>query len=134
MIAMIIYNIVSLFETTYSDLYNSVSTPGHIVDSLYSKINKLILDSHETRQPHLTNCDVRTAIKGLKSEKSLIDKSFGNDLLFKCISNVFTIMLQHGYEPKHCMMSTIVPIPRRMKSNHKMFFLNTIDQYQLVAF
>ena len=58
----------SLFKTTYSDLYNSVSTPVHIVDSLYSKINKLILDSHETRQPHITNCDVSTAIKGLKSE------------------------------------------------------------------
>ena len=43
---------VSLFITTYSDLYKSVSTPVHIVDSLYSKINKLILDSHETRRPH----------------------------------------------------------------------------------
>ena len=61
--------IAGLFKTTYSDLYNSVSTPVHIVDSLYSKINKLILDSHETRQPHITNCDVRTAIKGLKSDK-----------------------------------------------------------------
>ena len=55
----------------YSDLYNSVSTtPVHIVDSLHSKINKPILDSHETHQPHITNCDVRTAMKGLKSYKS----------------------------------------------------------------
>ena len=95
-----------------------VSTPVHIVDSLYSKINKLILDSHETRQPHITNCDVRTAIKGLKSDKyddstdltsnSLINET---DLLFKCISNVFTSILQHGYAPKtfydvnHCSHS-----------------------------
>ena len=46
--------IVSQFKTTYSDLYNSVSIPVHIVDSLYSKINKLILDSHETLLPHIT--------------------------------------------------------------------------------
>ena len=31
--------IVSLFKTTYSDVYNIVSTPVHIVDSLISKIN-----------------------------------------------------------------------------------------------
>ena len=41
---------------------------SHIVNSLYSKINKLI-PGHETRQPHITNCDVHTAMKGLKSEK-----------------------------------------------------------------
>ena len=79
--------IVILFNTTYSDLYNSVSTPVHIVDLLYSKINKLILDSHETHQTHITNCD---ALKGMKSDKSdgstdltsdnLIN---GTDLLFK---------------------------------------------------
>ena len=114
--------IVGLFKTTYSELYNNVSTPVYIVDSWYSKINKLILDSHETRQPHITNCDVRTAIKGLKSDISdgstdLTSDSLinGTDLLFKCISNVFTIMLQHGYVPKHVMMSTIVPIPNDMK-------------------
>ena len=113
--------IVGLFKTNYSDVYNSVSTPVHIVNSLYSKINKLILNSNETRQPHITNCDVRTAIKGLKSDKSdgstdLTSNSLinGTDLLFKCISNVFTIMLQHGYAPKHFMMSTIVPIPKGM--------------------
>ena len=48
--------IVGILKTTYSNVYNSVSTPVHIVDSLYSKINKLILDSHETRQPHITCC------------------------------------------------------------------------------
>ena len=53
--------IVSLFKTTY--MYNALYTPVHIVNSLYSKINKLILDSHETRQPHITKCDVRTAMK-----------------------------------------------------------------------
>ena len=118
--------IVSLFYTTYSDLYNSVSTPVHIVDSLYSKINRVILDSHETRQPHVTNCDVRTAMKGPKSDKSegstdLTSDSIinGTDVLFKCISNVFTIMLQHDYAPTHFMMSTIIPILRRMKSNLK---------------
>ena len=63
----------------------------NIVDSLYSKINKLILDSHETRQLHITNCDLHTAMKGLKSEKSddstkLTSNSIINetDLLFKC--------------------------------------------------
>ena len=53
--------IVRLFKTAYSDLYNSVSTPVHIVDSLYIKINQLILDSHKTR-PYITNSDVRTAM------------------------------------------------------------------------
>ena len=64
----------------------------HIVDSLYSKINKLILDSHKTRQPHITNVDVRTAMKGLKPDKSdgstdLTSDSLinGTDLLFKYI-------------------------------------------------
>ena len=28
-------------------------------------------------------------------------------------------MLQHGYPPKHFMMSTIVPIPKVMKSSLK---------------
>ena len=44
-----------------------------------------------------------------------------NDIfsLFKCISNVFTIMLQHGYAPKQVMMSTIVPMPKGMMSNLK---------------
>ena len=103
-----------------------MSTPVHIVDSLYSKINKLILDSHETRQPHLPNCDVRTAIKGLKSGKSdgftdLTSDSFinGTDLFVKWISSVFTIMLQYGYAPKHVMMATIVPIHKGIKSNLK---------------
>ena len=71
---------------------------------MYSKINNLILGSHETCQPRITNCDVHTAIKGLKSEKSdgftdLTSDSLinGTALLFKCISNVLTIMLQHGY-------------------------------------
>ena len=98
--------LVYLIKTTYSDLYNSVSTPVHIVDSLYSKINKLLHDSHETRQPHITNCDVRTEINGMKSEKSngftdLTSDSLinGINLLFKPISNVFTIMLQHSYAP-----------------------------------
>ena len=36
--------IVSLFKTTYSDLYNSVSTPVHMVDSLYStSINSFLI-------------------------------------------------------------------------------------------
>ena len=119
-----ITHIVSLFKTAYSDLYNSVSTPVHIVDSLYIKINQLILDSHKTRRPYITNSDVRTAMKGLKSDKSdgSTDLTYdslinGTDLLFKCISNEFTIMLQHGYA--HFMMSTIVPIPKGMKSNLK---------------
>ena len=42
--------------------------PVHVVDSLYNKINKLVIDNHETRQTHITNCDVRTAIKCLRSE------------------------------------------------------------------
>ena len=65
-------------------------------------------------------------MKGLKSDKSdgstdLTSDSLinGTDLLFKCISNVFTIMLQHGYAPKHFMMPIIVPIPKGMKSNLK---------------
>ena len=45
----------------------------------------------------------------------------GTDLLFKCISNVFGIMLQNSYAPKYFMMSTIVPIPKGMKSNLKCF-------------
>ena len=60
--------------------------------------SRLILDSHETLQPHITNCDIRTAMKGLKSDKSygstdLTSDSLNNgtDLLFKCISNVFII-------------------------------------------
>ena len=120
--------IVSIFKSTYSDLYNSVSTPVHIVDSLYSKIHKLILNSHEASQPHITISDVRTEIKGLKSEKSdgstdLTSASLfnGTDLLSKCIFNVFTIMLQHGYASKHFMISTTVPI-----ANLK--FQKTIDQ------
>ena len=44
--------IVILFEATYGNLYNSIYTHVHIVDSLYNTINKLILDSHETRKPH----------------------------------------------------------------------------------
>ena len=36
----------------------------------------------------------------------------GTDLLFKCISYVLTIMLQHGYAPRHFIVSTIVPIPK----------------------
>ena len=43
----------------------------------------------------------------------------GTDLLFKCISNVFTIMLKHSYAPKHFIMLTIVPIPKGMKLNIK---------------
>ena len=32
---------------------------------------------------------------------------------------MFTIMLQHGYAPKHFMMSSIVPITKGIKSNLK---------------
>ena len=46
--------------------------PVHIVDSLYSEIKKRILDSHETRQPHITNCDVRAAIKDLRIQITFI--------------------------------------------------------------
>ena len=35
------------------------------------------------------------------------------------IINVFTSMLQHGYAPKHFMMSTIFPIPKVVKSKLK---------------
>ena len=41
----------------------------------------------------------------------------GTDLLFKCISNVSTIMLQLDYAPKRFIMATIVAIPKCMKSN-----------------
>ena len=129
MIAMIIHILLVYFKlpiVLYIMVYLRIHVLVHIVDSLYSKINKLILGSHETRQPRITNCDVRTAIKGLKSEKSdgftdltsdrLIN---GTDLLFKCISNVLTIMLQHGYAPTHFIVSTIVPIPKCKKSNLK---------------
>ena len=102
---------------------------------MYSKINKLIIDSHETRQSHITNCDERSAIKGLKSDKSdgstdLTSDSLvnGTDLLFECITNVFTIMLQHAYAPKHCMMSTIVPILKGMTSN-----LKSSENYRPIA-
>ena len=119
--------IVSLFLTTYSDLYNSVSTPVHLVDSLYSKI---ILDSHGTRQPHniIKNCYIRTAIKGPKSENydgstnltsdSLINRT---DLLFKCTSNVFTINVTARlytpslYDVNHC------PHSKRHEIKPKMF-------------
>ena len=105
--------IVSLFKTTYSNLYNSVSTPVHLVDSLYSKINILFLYNHETRQPHITNRDVCTVIQGLKSEKSdsstdlsSVSLINGSDLLFKCISNVLTIMLQHSYKGRQKFLGT----------------------------
>ena len=84
----------------------------------------------------LQNCDVRTAMKGQKSGKSdgstdLTSDSLinGTDLLFKCIANVFTIMLQHGYALKHFMMSTMVPFPKGMKSN-----LKCSENYRPIAF
>ena len=111
-----------IFTLFFSDIHNIFSYIHYVLsydDPVFSYI-------HETRQPHITNCDVRSAIKGLKSEKSdgsidLRSDSLinGTDLLFKCISNVFTIMLQYGYAPKHFMMSTSFPIPKCMKSNLK---------------
>ena len=74
-------------------------------------------------------------MKDLKSNKSdgptdLTSDSLinGTALLFKCISSVLTIMLQHGYAPKHFMMSTIVPILKGMKSN-----LKCSETYQPIA-
>ena len=58
MIAMIIHILL---------VYLKLPTVIYIVDSLYSKINQLILDSHETHQPHITDCDMRSAMQGLKS-------------------------------------------------------------------
>ena len=50
------------------DLHNSVSSSVHKVDTFSSKINIFIIESHEPHQPHITNCDVVTANKSLKSE------------------------------------------------------------------
>ena len=74
MIAMIIHS-VSLFKTTYTDLYNSVSTLAHVTCALQLRIRK---------------SDISDGSTDLTSD-SLINVT---DLFFKCISSVFTIMLQ----------------------------------------
>ena len=67
----------------------------------------------------ITKCDVLKAVNKLKPEKVnedglLMYENFinGSDLLFVCVSLLFTIMLSHSFAPPDFVISSIITITR----------------------
>ena len=119
-------DIASVFVRNYKDLYNSVSFDESNMSHLENDIFRSILErcctgkcqsSHE-----ILSSDVEAAMNYMKAGKydgylSTDHLLHGCSELYKHLSCLYTTMIRHGFCPSSVLLSTIVPIPKKLRKS-----------------
>ena len=114
--------ITELLFTKYKTLYNSVPTNDTDLFRLHSIINSGIQINH-LQGMAMNPSIIEHCIQQLKKNKDDGNHGFnsnhliyGNQRLHILLSILFNVMLSHGYTPRDLILSTIISIPKDMKS------------------
>lgn len=114
--------IAELFVSKYEQLYNSVSTSVGELTEISDIINKSIsCDNYGIIL--LQQSTIQKCVNKLKSNKSDGNLGFDSDHLLNCtpklvtiLSLLFNAMIIHGHNANDLLFSTIVSIPKNMRS------------------
>ena len=120
-------NIANLFRGKYVLLFNSVESTDdeltelneHIKSAIASKCDCPDTTGDKNHCHEICSSDVSNAIVKMKSDKisdnGLVYSNnfiFGTNLLYRCLSILFTSMINHGFAPQAFICANIIPIPK----------------------
>ena len=128
-------NIADIFQEKYKSLYNCVSYDTHQMAALLKETNLNIKNMAGGRSQTFITDDINSCILLLKPGKSggmsgcssdhIIN---GTSKLRDHITNLFNIMISHGFTPIDFRLSTLVPIPKNKRKS-----VNVSDNYRAIA-
>lgn len=131
--------VCDLFVNKYAQLYNSVGYDRNDMNSVMKNIKdgiQLKCNSGHCYSDHRIGvCDVRSAVKLLKSFKSDSENGMlsdhiihGDDELYVHMSFLFNCMISHSVVPKQMLMSLLIPITKSRKKS-----VHDSDNYRSIA-
>ena len=127
--------ISKLFFHKYKSLYNSVPTSDSEMTEVCDALHDNLLTCDESLIHRVTPDIMALCISKLKSGKSDGNKGFTSDDLHNSgkrlnilLSLLFKSILFHGYSPHELLLSTIVSIPKDVKSS-----LSSADNYRGIS-
>ena len=136
-------NIANLFRCKYGSLFNSVESTEdeltelneHIKSAIASKCDCPDTTKDKNHCHEIGSSDVSNAIVKIKSDK-ISDNGFvysnnfifGTNLLYRCLSILFTSMIHHGFAPQTFTCANVIPIPNSAKEA-----LTCSDKYHSIA-
>ena len=123
--------ITDVLKHKYNSLYNSVPTSDAEMQSLYSIVNNGT-NRHQLQDIYVTSDIIAQCIKRLKRSKSDGNYGFKSDHLINggkrlhiLLSMLFRSMLIHGYNANDLVLSSIISIPKDIRSS-----LSSSDNYR----
>ena len=100
----------------YETLYSSVPTDDNEMNKLHSIINEGPV-SQQLQGMVVTPAIIAQYVRQLKKAKETSDHLiYGGHRLHVLLSILFNVMLQHGYNAKDLILSSIISIPNDLKS------------------
>lgn len=116
-------NITNILYDKYKTLYNSVPTSDHELSDIRSIVDSG-MNSEEVNRYQVTPVIIEQCIKQLKSGKNDGNCGFNSNHLINggirlhtILSLLFNVMLMHGYNAKELIVSSIISIPKDLKSS-----------------
>ena len=117
-------HIAELFARKYQGVYNSVPIAESDMSNIKCEINRRLVTENNVDIACIDSGEVHDAIKRLNAGKD--DGDIGmysnhillaNDIFMKHISNLFSMMLSHGYTPEYMIRAVITSIPKNVKES-----------------
>ena len=107
----------------YETLYNSVPTSDAELSSIKDIVNEGIIN-HQLQGILITPDIISDCVKQLNKGKDDGNHGFKSDhliqgghRLYTYLSILFNAMIRHGYTPRELLLSSIISIPKYMKSS-----------------
>ena len=123
---------VSLFNSVESTDYELTELNEHIKSAIASKCDCPDTTGDKNHCHEICSSDVSNAIVKMKSDKisdnGLVYSNnfiFGTNLLYRCLSILFTSVIHHGFAPQAFICANIIPIPKSA--------LTCSDKYRSIA-
>ena len=116
-------NITELLLNKYETLYNSVPTSDAELSSIKDIVNEGIIN-HQLQGILITPDIISDCVKQLNKGKDDGNHGFKSDhliqgghRLYTYLSISFNVMIRHGYNPRELLLSSIISIPKDIKSS-----------------
>jgi hypothetical protein len=118
------FEIASHFAEKYNNLYNSVPSDSSRIQKVKENVNRKISENKDFTDMKIDECDIRKAVKSLKSNKGDGENKLFSDhilyapeIMLKCLSYLFCGMMVHGHTPDCLLKSTLVSIPKNVRGD-----------------
>ena len=114
-------NIKELLLNKYKTLYNSVPTSDAELSNIKDIVNEWIIN-HQLQGILITPDIISDCVKQLNKGKDNGNHGFKSDHLIQggdlhIYRTLFNDMIRHGYNPRELLLSSIISIPKDMKSS-----------------